>query len=122
MTRTLATLLLLVSGQIASAEGCPAQAMTYSGVWLDNGTPTAPYRLTLPSTDTGAIGCYWIAATPAWGIDQDITLQARVENPDLDGGVLIAVDQSWVWVPIAGLTSSSFAEMWFNRQTKGIPR
>lgn len=116
------SLTLAVVGQTALAEGCPAQAMTYSGVWLDGTTPSAPYRLTLPSTEAGAVGCYWIAATPAWGINEEVTLQARVENPDLEGGVLIAVDQSWIWVPKDGMSANGFKEMWFNRQTKGIPR
>jgi len=122
MKKSLATALLLVTAQVASAEGCADQAMTYSGVWLDGNTPTAPYRLTLPSKNAGAVGCYWIAATPAWGINSDVTMQARVENPNLDGGVLIAVDESWIWVPLNGMTANAFGEMWFNRQTKGIPR
>jgi len=122
MKTVVAAAILAFTPHFALAEGCPNQANTYSGVWLDGESATAAYRLTLPSTDAGAVGCYWIAATPAWGIDSEITLQARVENPNLDGGILIAVDQSWIWVPLNGLSATSFTEMWFNRQTKGIPR
>lgn len=122
MLRLFATIVILTTGHSAYAQGCPDQALTYDGVWLDKGAPTAAYRLTLPNAEKGSIGCYWIGQTPEWGISQDITLQARVENPNLEGGVLIAIDQAWVWIPLEGMTRTSFQEMWFNRNTKGIPR
>ncbi|WP_420860334.1 hypothetical protein [Algirhabdus cladophorae] len=74
-----------------SADGCGGQTHDYSGVWLDGTTPTADYVLSLPELSVGAKGCYWIAATPQWGINQDTTEVARITDTDLQGGILVAV-------------------------------
>ena len=119
-------------GSSAYADGCGGQTHNYSGVWLDGTTPTADYVLSLPKLSVGAQGCYWIAATPQWGINQDATEVARITDTDLQGGILVAIAGSqaeidagqnvWVWINRDGLTASGFQEMYFNRQTRGIQR
>ena len=116
----------------AFAEECSEMPYYYHGTWLEKATPTADYILSMPDLEKGSVGCYWIAATPQWGINVDMIHVAKVTNPDLDGGVLIAVgldekaieagDHAWVWIKNTGLTRSGFQEMWFNRHTKGIER
>ena len=116
----------------AFAEECAKMRYYYEGTWLENTTPTADYILSMPDLEKGSVGCYWIAATPQWGINADVAHVAKVTNPDLDGGILIAVglsakainsgDHAWVWIKNDGLTRTGFREMWFNQRTKGIER
>jgi len=115
------------------AEGCGDHAVNYQGVWLDqSGTPTADYVLSVDVFAEGQVGCYWIEATPQWGINSDVQEVLNVVDTDLDGGILMAIGQTqanidagrnaWIWVRKDGLTAGGFSEMYFNRQTRGVPR
>ena len=129
----LISFILTLSAVQAFAEGCGGQNNNFRGVWLDGaGAPTANYTLSLNEFAVGITGCYWIAATPAWGINQDSTEVAKITDTDLDGGVLIAIGRNaeaiqagqnaWLWIRKDNLSNTSFSEMYFNRQTRGIPR
>ncbi|MEL6960192.1 MAG: hypothetical protein AAGL89_14695 [Pseudomonadota bacterium] len=128
-----ASVLVMVGASVASADGCGGAAQNYEGVWLnESGVPTAEFVVSVDAFQVGQTGCYWIEATPEWGITTDVQHALRVVDTDLQGGILMAValdeaaidagENAWVWVTKAGLTSSGFTEMYFNRQTLGVPR
>ena len=131
--QTIAVLCFLGFGNAALADGCADRALTYQGVWLDqSGAPTANYVLAVDVFAEGQEGCYWMEATPKWGIDADVQEVLRVVETELDGGILIAMGRTqsdidagrnaWIWVRKDGLTTSGFSEMYFNRRTRGVPR
>ena len=133
MRKSLIAAALAFCAGSAAADGCGGQAYNYKGVWLnETGQPTANYTLSLDAFAVGGIGCYWIAATPSWDIPEDVTHVARITDTNLDGGILIAVgsttndlntgNHAWVWIKNDQLSATSFSEMYFNRQTRGIPR
>ena len=132
MKKQILTMIFVTISTLAQAEGCGGKANNFKGVWLDNGQPTANYVLSIDALTAGSQGCYWIAATPQWGINSDSIEVVRVTDPNLQGGVLLAVarsasdidkgNNSWIWVSNTGLAQSQFSEMYFNRQTLGVPR
>jgi len=123
-----AAILLSASPAFASCDTSTG-GRVHEAFWTHgSGAQAAQFVLVQPTENTvGSLGCYFIEAYPAWGIQRDTTLTLEVVNPNLDGGILYKIYDasspelsSWVWFVVDENGRMQTAR--FNYDTVGNPR